>query len=403
MTLGRIGIIAGAHLLVLGGGYFVTKYGNHLEDGQTALAGANGLVTWSSQGSDANAPTVADGVASVADPRAADLDGYNGGAMLYAAVSASAEEPKGGRFTPRRPSGSSSSSSDSTTTSTTTRRTNDTVLRPVSSEGGYNAPDSILSSEPPSSLIEYKVQSGDSLWGIAQRFNVSVNEIVAANPGIKANQIRVNQVIMVPRQSSSQSLGSSSTTPETAPAPVVNGSIYTVKKGDSLSTIASRQGVTVNELKAANNLPNDVIRIGQELVVPGVSKKPDLVARQHTGQKVVVEPGDTLGKIAAVFGVSATELQEYNNITDPRSLKIGQVLLIPGTAKQPEPQPKRLPLHAGNATTQPPPPPQQQPAPLDTLDTLPPANEKQESDLPTLDDAFQAEDLEDQPLVPIQE
>lgn len=401
MTFGLIGFIGAAHLLVLGGGYFVARSGSSLEEGQPALAGANGLGTWSSQSANASEPTVRDGSSSLVDARAANLSGYNAGETLYAGVlaSAAASEGKGARFAPQRPSGSSSTPSSAPASSgpNSSRDSDDEVLRPLNNPSSYPSPSSIRSTSEPGSTIEYKVQAGDSLWAIAKRYNVTVAEVAAANPSIKANSIKVGQMINVPRQSSGAFAAPTTSAPIAERPAVVNGSEYVVKGGDSLSRIASRQGVTVPELRVANGLTNDNIRIGQKLVIPGVSKKPELASRQHSGQKAVIEPGDTLEKIAGTYGVSVRELQDFNNIRDPRSIRAGQTLLIPErpTATTAAGEPKRLPTRAAT-------PPPVEEKPLQTLDTLKEAPASP-APLPTLDEAFQADDLEEQPLVPILE
>ncbi len=401
MTLGLIGFIGAAHLLVLGGGYFVARSGSSLEEGQVAMAGANGLGTWSSQSANASEPTVRDGSSSLVDARAAELGGYNAGETRQAGTvaSAAAPESRGGRFAPQRPTGSSSASSSTAAEPSASpgRGANDEVLRPLNTPPSYPTPSSIRSSGEPSGTIEYKVRTGDSLWAIAKSYNVTVAALTAANPSIKANSIQVGQTINIPRPSAGSAAPSFVAGPPAAvPPPAVNGSEYVVKSGDSLSRIASRQGVTVSELRVANGLSNDTIRIGQKLVIPGVSKKPELASRQHTGQKAVIEPGDTLEKIAATYGVTVRELQDLNSIRDPRSIRAGQTLLIPDRSNaSAAATPPRLPTRAAAPPATPP-----QSAPLQTLDTLSdpaPASPP----LPTLEDTFQADDLDEQPLVPI--
>ncbi|MEQ6389525.1 NlpC/P60 family protein [Bacillaceae bacterium S4-13-58] len=94
----------------------------------------------------------------------------------------------------------------------------------------------------------YKVQSGDSLWAISQKYNVSVNELKDIN-NLTSNTIYVNQILETSRSTSS-------TTTITA---------YKVSAGDTLYYIGKRYGVSVTNLKNWNNLKSDMIYPGQVL------------------------------------------------------------------------------------------------------------------------------------------
>jgi LysM repeat protein len=125
---------------------------------------------------------------------------------------------------------------------------------------------------------------------------------------------------------------------------------YEVQRGDTLSSIARRYGLTLKELVEANDI-TDPSRIfpGQKLVIPGyMSPKP--------APKPVTEPrprptgiearfvypvasGDTLNAIAKRYGLTVRELIEANDISDPNLLQVGQKLVIPGVAHPPGPSP----------------------------------------------------------------
>ena len=98
---------------------------------------------------------------------------------------------------------------------------------------------------------------------------------------------------------------------------------YIVKKGDSLWSISKKYGVTVEELKAANNLSSNLLNVGQVLKIPTESAPPeDYIV-------YTVKKGDTLYRIANEYNTTVDNLIKYNNLSSP-NLSIGQKLLIPG-------------------------------------------------------------------------
>ena len=94
--------------------------------------------------------------------------------------------------------------------------------------------------------------------------------------------------------------------------------MYTVVAGDSLYAIANKFGITVNEIKALNNLTSDILSIGQKLKIP--SKENYLT--------YTVKSGDNLYSIARNFNTTVSDIQALNNLTTS-NLSIGQKLLIP--------------------------------------------------------------------------
>lgn len=111
-------------------------------------------------------------------------------------------------------------------------------------------------------------------------------------------------------------------------APAASADSYTVRDGDSLSVIAVRFGVEVDDIVSANNAiesADAIIRIGQIIEVPSV--------RAGTGgASYTVRAGDTLEGIADRIGSTAERLRELNPGINPRSLQIGQQIVIDGAA-----------------------------------------------------------------------
>jgi cell wall-associated NlpC family hydrolase len=105
------------------------------------------------------------------------------------------------------------------------------------------------------------------------------------------------------------------------------GSRYVVSKGDTLSGIGKRFGVSVYELKRANGLTSDSISVGTELVIPGVFS--DSESESSVGfRRYTVKKGDTLAVIAKRFGVSVDSLKKANGLSGT-FIKAGQSLIIP--------------------------------------------------------------------------
>lgn len=119
---------------------------------------------------------------------------------------------------------------------------------------------------------------------------------------------------------------------------------YSVAKGDNLWTIAKKNGVTVKQLTAANNLRADSpLSLGQKLVIPGKAVAPSgmdvkplipsavvPVAASTAATVHVVKSGESLGTIAKKYQVKVGDIATANNIADPTKLRVGQSLKIPG-------------------------------------------------------------------------
>jgi LysM repeat protein len=105
---------------------------------------------------------------------------------------------------------------------------------------------------------------------------------------------------------------------------------YKVVSGDTLGSIATKFGVTVARIQAANALgTSTVIKIGQVLKIPTSATSSPAVTTSPVVKTYTVKSGDTLWGIASKLGVSATALAELNGITNANLLRIGQVLKIP--------------------------------------------------------------------------
>jgi membrane-bound lytic murein transglycosylase D len=142
---------------------------------------------------------------------------------------------------------------------------------------------------------------------------------------------------------------------------------YKVRRGDTLSRIASRHGVRMSELVALNHLRSrHRIRVGQVLVLPGGAAPPPSVARMDAPADGVyrVRRGDTISIIAKRFGVTERALVAENGLRNRHHIAVGQRLRIPGAAPRvlasaepvplstPQPEPEPLPEPSRSAPPQ---------------------------------------------------
>ncbi|GAA0606281.1 hypothetical protein GCM10009001_24390 [Virgibacillus siamensis] len=174
----------------------------------------------------------------------------------------------------------------------------------------------------------YKVKSGDSLWGIAQKHNTSVANLKDWND-LSSNLIFPNQVLETSKSSNSTNQSTNNSSKST----------YTVKSGDTLSGIASRHNISLSDLMDWNNLDSWLIHPGDKLAVSkgaGSSSNSGSSAgsgsssgEPSTGSATVytVKSGDTLSEIGAQHNVSVRELKRWNDLSSSL-IYVGQKLNI---------------------------------------------------------------------------
>ncbi|HEY0945590.1 MAG TPA: LysM peptidoglycan-binding domain-containing protein [Opitutaceae bacterium] len=204
----------------------------------------------------------------------------------------------------------------------------------------------------------YTVVKGDSFWSIAKKHGVTVAELTRAN-SLGANaSLRPGQKLIIPAKVAPVEAS--------APAAAAGGESHTyiVRSGDTLGSVARAHGVTVAELRSLNKLRGDTLRVDQTLLLPTgatatpapepASAKPSAAARNGNSVTHTVAAGETLGGIARRYGVSVGAVAEANHIQDPRKIRAGQQLAIPGgsaakaAASAPPPAPATTPEPAAS-------------------------------------------------------
>ena len=239
----------------------------------------------------------------------------------------------------------------------------------------------------------YNVQKGDTLSSIASAHGTTWKKLAECNNLSNPNQLKTGQELRLPDASGSVVSGTAAKHSVPVSSRPVAGSIkpgtYVVQKGDMLSTIAKRSGLTIAEIKTANSLTTDNLVAGKSLTIPkkGAAKAPAVTKAApakaanpepmkkaaavatslpapapladaapvavSTGEvstaaaaapaaaapvakaasapvyEHVLYPGETLDDVARQYGSSQQEIMKLNNITDPASIKPGTKLLVP--------------------------------------------------------------------------
>jgi len=159
-----------------------------------------------------------------------------------------------------------------------------------------------------SAATVYRVQPGDTLFLIAQKYGISYQDLQAAN-SLYTPDIYPGQALTIPTK-----------TPNVS----ANSQRYIVQPGDTIFLIAMKYGVNYVELQRANNLSSPNIYPGQSLFIPTAP------AAAGTGGYTTykVQPGDSLYVIARKFGVTIGEIQSINGLQSSY-IEAGQNLKVP--------------------------------------------------------------------------
>ena len=163
----------------------------------------------------------------------------------------------------------------------------------------------ILYLEPKETSVtgsNYTVKPGDTLYKIALLNDISVDELKKLN-NLTSDKLSVGQVLIIKRDPNNDN----------------NTNIYEVKAGDNLYAISKKYNVSVEDLKKTNGLINDILSIGQKIIIPTIEEPYDIYT---------VKSGDTLYSIAKLYNTTVTNIQTINNLSTS-ILSIGQQLLVP--------------------------------------------------------------------------
>ena len=181
-----------------------------------------------------------------------------------------------------------------------------------------STPSKTSSSSSTSKPRLHSVRSGESLSVIAKKYDISLQDLREANPKV-SNRLQAGQRLRIPEA------GEKIEVPK----------FYIVKKGDTLMEVSRQTGASVSQLQRANRLTNANLQIGQRLEIPNVQEAREIVPPKATATKqasssgtYTVRRGDTLHSIAVKNKISVNELKKANNLRS-NSIKVGQRLTLP--------------------------------------------------------------------------
>jgi len=203
------------------------------------------------------------------------------------------------------------------------------LLVPVDRQTRFAEAVAALPPEKRVRVVYHHVKKGDTLGGIADKYGVSVAAIKTSNK-IRGTMIRPGQDLLI--TAAPTGMGSASpTTLVAAREPRNSSDKHIVRRGDTLWSISRSHGVTMESIVSSNGLSSDdTLAVGQVLQIPGTatlaSTQADAVETRST--TYVVRRGDTLSHIATKFQVRLSDLLGWNNLNSRSMIKPGQRLVM---------------------------------------------------------------------------
>ena len=176
----------------------------------------------------------------------------------------------------------------------------------------------------------YTVKSGDTLSGIAGKFNTTYTQLAQLNHISNPNVIHVGQVLTL-HQTTAQNTTNHQESQQNKQVTTSANGTYTVKSGDTLSQIAARFNTTTSALASTNHISNpNLIEVGQQLRINNSASAQKTTSRHSNTNNgnYVVQSGDSLSKIAAYHGLNWRSIAAKNNIQSPYTIFVGQRLSL---------------------------------------------------------------------------
>jgi peptidoglycan lytic transglycosylase D len=175
-------------------------------------------------------------------------------------------------------------------------------------------------------IYKHKVRRGETLAKIADDFNVTISNIKSSN-NLKSSKIFPGQVLKI--ESNGVNVASKKSTPKRKSSKKKT-TTHKVRRGETIGTIAARYGMSSRQLKNLNpgKIKGNTVYKGSRLKVYSDYSKGSSSKKKKTPNYYTVRRGDTMSSISKRFGVSLNKLKRLNKNFNPNKLSIGQKVRI---------------------------------------------------------------------------
>lgn len=182
--------------------------------------------------------------------------------------------------------------------------------------------------QPLASWQTYHPRRGERLNTVSRKFGISTAQLCAVNGISPCNRLKPGQTLLVPARNGAapQEIASVDTGPSSTKGASDENSRHRVRQGETVFSIAKRYGLSPRQLMALNGLKNGHLRQGQTLIVAGDvtnAPSPGKIKSRYT-----VKRGETLASIAKKFNVAASDIRRWNKLGSKNVLTPGRQLII---------------------------------------------------------------------------